>query len=100
MTLGGKVNHEVDVVFRKELFDELAVADVSLHENTAFTVDIVFNRTEISGVGQGIEHHDLHVFIVFILLMKQILHKISADKAGSSCYKIRFHKLSFNLFCS
>ena len=94
MTFSSEVHQIVNVVFRKKAIGKLAVTNVTLDKNATLVVDIIFQRSKVSGIGERIEHHHAHV-IVFILFIKQIFYIICADETGCSCYEISFHFFLF-----
>ena len=68
MALGGKVNHIVNIVFGKQLVGQCSVADVTFYEKAPFPVDIIFDGTQVAGVGKGIEDDDADVFVGVLLV--------------------------------
>ena len=90
MTLGGEVDHIVDVILAEQSVGQLAVAHIAFDEDAALAVDVVFDGTEVAGIGQGIEHDDADVFLL-VFLVQQKLDKVGSDEACCSCNEISLH---------
>ena len=74
--LGREVDDGVDPLLAKRLLGELAVADVSLHED-----DPVLDRREalpVAGVGQQVVGDD----VVVRMLLEPVVDEVRADEAG------------------
>ena len=55
-----KINDIIELVFGKEPVRQRTVADITFYKLATLPVDVFGNRSEITCVGQQIQHYDLY----------------------------------------
>ena len=87
MRLCRKVDNKVRIVLLNQPFHKFPVADISLHENVSLIMLNALKILEIAAICKLIKIYEQYV----VILLKHIIYKIAADKAGTAGYKIFSH---------
>ena len=93
MALGCEVHNAIDVVLRKDVLNELLVADVALHEGVVGALHSRGDVVEATRIGEFVEGHD----VVVGILRCHKLHHVAANKARTTRnkYIALFHNYLF-----
>ena len=89
MAFSSKIHYIVKLVLTKKAVGQFTIANVTFHKKATFVINVVGNRSKISGISQCIEHYHLDITV----FSQNILQIIGTDKSGSTGYKISFHIL-------
>ena len=75
MAFSSKVDNIVDVIFSKQLVSEFSVSDITFYEEATLIVDIILNRSQVSGISQCIknDNFDIFIFIFFVVMLLDIV---------------------------
>ena len=92
MAFRRKINDIIELVFGKEPVRQRTVADITFYKLATLPVDVFGNRSEITGVGQQIQNHNLY----FGILRQHVFNEISAYKTSRSGNQVSFHIYIFN----
>ena len=87
MTFSGKVHHIVEFELGKQFVSQYTVANVTLHKDTTFIINVFGDGTEVASISQSIQYHKLDI----IMLCQNVLDIIRADKPGCTGYEISLH---------
>ena len=87
MTFSGKVHHIVEFELGKQFVSQYTVANVTLHKDTTFIINVFGDGTEVAGISQSIQYHKLDI----IMLCQNVLDIIRANKPGCTGYEISLH---------
>ena len=78
MAFRGKVYHDIELFFFKQVVDIFPVGDVPLGELKVGIFHGLFQGFQIAGVGQQVQTHNVVIRVIF----QHIVHKVAADKSG------------------
>ena len=91
MRLGREIDDRPGAMFVEQPGDQLAVADVAVHEVVATVVGDRVQRIEVAGVGQLVEIDDRALF-----LGQPLAHEATADEAGAAGNQDCVHENPFS----
>ena len=88
MRFGGEVDDGVGPVFAKQACEQVAVADVALHEHVVGVVAQRRQRFRVAGVGELVQVDYAQS------VGDSLVHEIAADEAGAAGDEQGFHRTS------
>ena len=90
MALGCKMNHTINIIFRKYFADGFFITDISADECVVGLVLNILQVLQIAGICEHIYVNDADFIAV---LLKHVVNVVGADESCSACYQISSHKL-------
>ena len=73
MTLSGKVDDIVHVVVTHDALHQFAVTHVTADKGDIGALYLIFDRSQIAGIGQSVKDNDLDVVAI---LVEDVFHKV------------------------
>ena len=91
MAFRRKINDIIELVFGKESVRQRTITDITFYKLATFPVNVLGNRSEITGVGQQIQNYDLY----FRIFRQHVFNEVRTNKTSGSSNQISLHVYDF-----